>query len=581
MFTPLIDMDELIKKMNPIKPVSKWHKQILSACENSFEFFCIYVGYPPAFFHLEWTDMFLNNKDTVILAPRKHAKSYWIILMACWIMIFPDKWRKFFGLRHQFLELAFITSTDEIGVKWMRKFHLELNNFLKILWLESQVILIVENTKTVQLNNNSKLEMTAIMGSIRGIRGHFCFKDDLMKDKGMKIDDVKEIHNSAIIPIEYPESVNILLGTARADNDIMFTALKNKAYVGKLYKAINERTSDLGQVEEYPLWDIRPLKWLYNQRIKMTPVTFSREYQNEPVSDEFALMPLPLLQSCNDFDLKLRRRRNKTATYMGVDLARSGHSDADYTVIVVFEIFTEYQDIKLPVVVIRDIWVFHGSEVEDIVLDDGTTMKEPFYRPLIRQLTIWTKKYRPQKVYIENNAFQETIVQMVKDPKIVGSVKIPAEGYTTKKADKYAEEGIPIIRSMLQARRLIFPFGDSYSAEKMGSLQDELQKWIEDPITGKFVCTAEHDDRSMALYVGLKGIISRIDEYVRIRNVKKLGYGIKAEERKKIALAIEEPDDYDPKKQILINKPKGVIKNLQIEKKKKKRNRTNSYTSKY
>jgi len=570
---------EDIKKMNPIKPISKWHKQILSACEKSFEFFCIYIGKPPAFFHLEWTDFFFNNKDTVILAPRNHAKSTWIRLMCAWIMLFPDKWRKHFNLSHEFLQLAFITSTDEIGVKWMREFHLEFKNWLKRLWLENQIIHVVENTKTVQLNNGSKLEMTAIMGSIRGIRGHFTFKDDLMKDKGMKIDDVKEIHQGAIIPIEFPDSINVLLGTARADNDIMFTALKNAAYVGKLYKAINERTLEDGTVEEYPLWDIRPLKWLYNQKIKMTPVTFSREYMNEPVSDEFALMPLPLLQSCNDYDLKLRRRGDG-AYYMGVDLARSATTDADYTVIIVFEVIKEYQEVRLPVVVIRDIWVFHGSEVEDITLDDGTVMKEPFYRPLIRQLKMWTTKYRPQKVYIENNAFQETIVQMVKDPKIVGSVKIPAEGYTTKKADKYAEEGIPIIRSMLQSRRLIFPFGDSYSAEKMGSLQDELQKWVENPVTGKFECTAEHDDRSMALYVGLKGTLSRIDDFIRMRNITKPSFGVKKELREEANQIIVPPKDYDPKKQILIHKPTGVIKRLQEDRKRNK-NKGRSYSTKY
>lgn len=550
-------------EFKPYQTQSEWHKQILSACENSFEFFCHFVGYPPADFHLEWKDFFFNNQNTVILAPRNHAKSTWIMLVSAWIMIFPKQWRHQFKLRHHFLEIAYITSTDEIGAKWMRKFLKELEQILKILRLEHQIHFDLANTKTIQMDNNSKMEMTAIMGSIRGIRGHFMFEDDLMKDKGVKIDDVKEIRNSAITPIAYPDTISMLVGTARADNDVMFSSLKNPVYVGKLYKAINERLDKNGVVEQYPLWAIRPLDWLQRQKLKMTPVTFSREYQNEPVSDEFALMPLDLLQSCNDYDLKLQRKGDG-ATYMGVDLARSGRSDADYTVIIVFEVFKEYKDVKLPVVVIRDIWVFHGSEVEDITLDDGSTMREPFYRPLIRQLKKWTTKYRPQKVFIENNAFQETIVQMVRDPKIVGSVKIPAEGYTTKKADKYGEEGIPIMVSMLQAVRLIFPFGDSYSAEKMGSLQDELQKWIENPITGKFECTAEHDDRSMALYVGLKGILARIDEFIAIRTVKKFGYNIRKKERESIKNKkiqdFMKSDKYDPSTMIIVPDHGQIIK---------------------
>ena len=36
-----------------------------------------------------------------------------------WFMLFPNRWRHKFKLDYQFFEVAYITSTDKIGKKWM------------------------------------------------------------------------------------------------------------------------------------------------------------------------------------------------------------------------------------------------------------------------------------------------------------------------------------------------------------------------------------------------------------------------------------------------------------------------------
>jgi len=493
-------------------------------CSNSFFDFCEAVGYVMADFHKEWYSFFFGSYDSVVLAPRNHAKSTFLQLFSAWIMLFPDKWRDYFTLMPQhYLELAFITSTTDIGRKWMKKFHKELENYIIVLGIQDQVEFTAKNTETIELSNGSKLEMTAIMGSIRGIRGHFVFCDDLMKDKGMKIEDVKEIHRGAILPIRYPKSHHILLGTARADNDILLENLKNDAYAGKLYQAVNTRIDEeTGEEVRYALWDeIRPLDFLDRMKVTMTPVTFAREYQNEPASDEFAIMPLYLLQRCNDYSLFLRKGI-LGATYGMVDLARSASPKADYTVLTIVEVRQNYKEHELPVFIIREQWMFHASEVankKEYSAETGKMENIPFYEPIVKQIAEYQQMFNVTKWYIESNQFQETIVQLVKDPRLVGGVRVNAEGVNTGREKHSVEHGVPILQTLVQQQRLIFPMGDNYSIDKMTSLQDELQKWIENPMTGKYECTAEHDDRSMSLWIGLRRMLETVDKFIGVRRI--------------------------------------------------------------
>jgi len=547
-FTP---QSEFLK---PYTPYDSIHRQILLACERSFDYFAKFIGYPQADFHKEWRNFFVNNLDSVVAAPRNSGKSMWVTLIIAWMMIFPKRWREQFGIDYQFFEIAYVTSTDKIGKKWMKKFNMEVEIFIKKLRLEAQLKIDISNTETLQLSNNSKVEMVAILGAIRGIRGHFCFSDDLMKDKGQKISDVISAFEGSVMPIRYPSSHNILLGTVKADDDIIMKMLRNKGYAGKLYKSINH--DDKGKA--YPLWEERPLSFLYDMKRKMTPVTFSREYQNEPVSDEFAVMNLNLLQSCNDDELKIRETMDG-AMYMGVDLARSDTKQADYTVIIVFEVLQKYKHRKLPIIIIRDMWIFHASEIKkELTLDGKMLAIEPFYRPIIRKIKEFTEIYNPMKVYIENNQFQDVIVQMVKDPDLVGDTRIPAEGVYTGKTKHDEQKGIPMISTLLMSKRLIFPFGDDESATMMGSLQDELQKWILNPINNKYECTAQHDDKSMALYTGLTGILPRISRFVGVSKLQS-PMQFRRDQLNSEAKEIQEimaQDDFDVATQIAIAKPK-------------------------
>ena len=284
----------------------------------------------------------------------------------------------------------------------------------------------------------------------------------------------------------------------------------------------NDLVEETGQEERYALWeDIRPLDFLDRMKVTMTPVTFAREYQNEPASDEFAIMPLYLLQRCNDYQLTLRKGV-LGATYGMVDLARSASPKADYTVLTIVEVRQDYKDHELPVFIIREQWMFHASEVankKQFSPETGKMENIPFYDPIVRQIAEYQQAYNVTKWYIESNQFQETIVQLVKDPRLVGSVRINAEGVNTGREKHSVEHGVPILQTLIQQQRLIFPMGDDYSIDKMNSLQDELQKWIENPMTGKYECTAEHDDRSMSLWIGLRRMLETVDKFIGVRRV--------------------------------------------------------------
>lgn len=494
----------------------KTHKYIMA--RSSFFVFYKLLGYEVADFHREWFDFFMNNKDTVIIAPRNHGKSVFTIVLIIWIMLFPEKWRKYFDLDHQLLKITYCTSTSPTARKWYDDFMVELENAMLALDLEGDVTIQKGNTEEVTLSNLSKLQMITIMGSVRGVRSHLLFNDDLMKDKGMRIEDVIYNYEYAIYPTRYPNTHAMLVGTVKTEDDIMMKSLNNDAYAGKLYKSINYTPKG----EEFALWEtVRPLEWLRQVKTTISPVTFAREYQNEPVSDEFAVMPRGLLMQGNRSHLSFHDRP-KGAVYFGVDLARSDRKDADYSVIVVVEIASNFEERELPVFILREIWTFHASEIkEKFNKKTGKTEKEPFYKPIIRKLAEWNRKYQPSKIYVENNGFQEVITQMGRDPDLVGKEVLPTVGATTTRKKHHAQEGIPMLRSMLQSTRLIFPYGDDYTISKIDSLHDELQKWIENPQDRKYYCTAEHDDRSMALYTVLRETSGILDRFLGVDSISK------------------------------------------------------------
>ena len=135
----LPDIQELLSTPYnmPYRTLSYVQRMKLLLTMNSFFDFCETVGYKMADFHKEWYDFFFGSYDSVVLAPRNHAKSTYLQLFSAWLMIYPQKWRDYFNLMPQhYLELAFIISTNDIGRKWMKKFKKELENYIAVLGLE-------------------------------------------------------------------------------------------------------------------------------------------------------------------------------------------------------------------------------------------------------------------------------------------------------------------------------------------------------------------------------------------------------------------------------------------------------------
>jgi hypothetical protein len=498
-----LDRNLLFSTALEYKPLDNAHRQLLYACSNSFTFFYQQMGYTPAEFHLEWYEFFMKNYDTVVAAPRNHGKSVWTMLIIAWIMLFPEKWRQYHSMTHGFLKVTYATATKEIGRGWMKDFHEELENCINKLGLGNQARPLIQNTEEVELPNKSKVKMLAVMGSVRGVRSHFLFCDDLQKDKGQIVKDVIHHFESAIRPTKYPVTHTMLMGTVKADNDVIMTMLRNEDYAGKLYQAVI--TTPTG--ERKALWEAqRPLSWLDNEKRKIMPDTFSREYMNLPVADEFALIKLAQMQACIDYKLSMSDAPTG-ACYVGVDLARGATKDSDYNVVVVIEVLPagEYYGNIEPVFILRHLWIWHGTQVEQFLHPVTNKWEdEPFYWEVLRELRRVYLKFDPVKIFVESNGYQGVIAAMGHDPNLLGDVYLPTVESPTTKKKHHDQLGMPVLRTAIYSRRFIFPMKTREDKEKSEGLMDELQKWFRDPIDGKYKCTAANDDRSMGTYIVVK-----------------------------------------------------------------------------
>jgi len=121
--------------------------------------------------------------------------------------------------------------------------------------------------------------------------------------------------------------------------------------------------------------------------------SYDRAYRNLPVSSEDATFNWNSISSSIVKDSPSTLIDHKTKIYIGVDLAISRKSTADYTTIIVGGIDSETRK-KFPIEMIRG--RFSSPETARHVLNA-------------------TKKYNPNMVYVENNQYQASLLEWIEE----------------------------------------------------------------------------------------------------------------------------------------------------------------------
>jgi hypothetical protein len=432
--------------------------QILLARENPNDF-CRYVmQWDQQDFHEEWQGIFYHpewnptgHPKALILGPRDHGKSSQLsIARVLWEL----------GKNHD-LRIKLIAQSDEKAAdrlfeisdnlrknERLHKVFPALKPALEGTWTKHKII--VERSKVMA---DASVEALGITSTATGGRADLEVFDDPIDFRNAiqypamrKV--VKKTFYSVWINLLEPEGRMIYIGTAWHLDDLTHELMGNPAYYSKVYKAIQD--------DGRPLWGS---KWSLEQLMKRMGEIGEREFQrqflNVALSADETLFPLePLLSNCFDTSLEFGKMYPwifELPRYVGVDLAVGTSTDAAYTVIFVIA-WDAVRRKRIPLEIVRK------------------RMTAP---QTVRELFKINDKWSPKITMVENNAYQQTLIQWMHefDPE----KKMLIKPFTTlSKADP--ETGLPGLSLEFEQSGWIIPRAGNHSF----ACQCPICLWLEE-----------------------------------------------------------------------------------------------------
>ncbi|KAF0134052.1 MAG: hypothetical protein FD145_906 [Candidatus Saganbacteria bacterium] len=183
-------------------------------------------------------------------------------------------------------------------------------------------------------------------------------------------------------------------------------------------------------------------------KAELPSLYFNQEYCADFI-DELGWFRYEWLAQCFDESLCLQDRDTRgLKTFQGVDLALS--ADGDYFVIVTLGI----------------------DEGENRIILDIFRKKGLSPKALREAIIERAKAFKPRLIFVENNAFQDSIRQ-----DLVEMTSLPIKGFTTGKQKADPTFGVPSLSILFENKKIKIPRGDKRSIELTDVLVDELLRY--------------------------------------------------------------------------------------------------------
>jgi hypothetical protein len=427
--------------------------------------------------HKIWSGLVAKHSKLSILCPRDHGKSYffsfaYVIWRAYYGWIPPLPSKEFKSIPRRSLGYIFSnTQENAISFLGMIRDEILMNPTLKHLiparrdqWSKTEI----------KLSNNTILRARGYGVAVRG--GHPCFviADDVLTDENIyseiQREKVKDYFYSAMTPMVIPGGQTIVVGTPMHAADLYADLKDNQEYKHCHFSAIGE--------DGKALWPTRySFEMLRAREREVGSVRFAREYRCIPVSDASSLFPEKILQECYRHDLELMTDVptdlwDEYDVFTGIDLALSAKVGADYSVIMTLGV-DKYKNRRL-----LDIRRSKGRGMTEQLRD----IEEVYY------------KYRPQKIYIEDNQFQRVFRDQ-----LVAHTDMPVQGFTTTAQKNSLEKGVPSLQILFENKKFQIPRKTERDRRLTDLVLSELKcfTWV----NGKLQGVGSHDDTVMALYI--------------------------------------------------------------------------------
>lgn len=212
---------------------------------------------------------------------------------------------------------------------------------------------------------------------------------------------------------------------------------------------------------------------------------FARGWRQRALSDDETLFKEEFIRQCiseNDVlhfpgPYKIKERFPRSyKVFMGVDLAiAASKSKGDY-----FTITTIVTD--------KD---YFKKQIVGFYRSRGLS-----FNAQITKIQDLAEFYQPNRIVVENNAYQDAIVQ-----ELHRTTDLPVEAFTTHSVNKYdMEDGLPRLSLDFEKGKWVIPYGDDLTKEQMNIMINELTAY---PV-------GTHDDSIMSLWFAHKAAIMSI-----------------------------------------------------------------------
>lgn len=480
--------DRDIREMMAVSGQVIPHKQSLSKpalrvakklCEKNFLVFMrVELGMDVGPHHKIWWEELKSGEDCVFMAPRDHGKS---MTMARAYVIWKakyDPWVK------EILILGPDTPTTTENLDKLKEL-LGSHQTLKELIPPDKSTNFYSRTE-IKLSNNVTVRAKGYMTPLRGRHPQLIVMDDVQNEKNSWNKEqraaLKKRFEEVILPMKdrgtlarrnrgyMPQLVAI--GTAQDDNDLLHHLLTVPGFRGKKMSAIvNDETKET-------LW---PSRYDYDSLMKIKAVggalAFSKEYLNEPLTEETSLFPPSLFEPLKDRTLSyVDTYEGDSSVYLGVDFSVPGNADGDWTCVFAME-FNSVTNIYTPL----NYWRARPESINE----------------QISTIIDYCQRYRVTIGFLEDNLFQRIYAEQFKR-----YTMLPLRGHTVTHTGKTSfATGLLSFRPLFENGKFMFPYKTALDQAKTDHIIKEFNgiTKVNDKI-GNFTF---HDDVVMGMWHSL------------------------------------------------------------------------------
>jgi len=236
-------------------------------------------------FHIEWFNMFMRNKRSVVVAPRGFSKSE-VLAVAFFIYIALFKRDK---------QMLIVSKTDPMAKELVSRVRNFINNNELLLMLKPERHELVWTKNRIRTTTNCMLFSKPYNENVRTWHVHY-----ILCDEGAMYED-KSVFYSAILPMVNAFNGHLMvISTPRTLVDLVSELSKKPGYAHKHYSAYTDMK------RKQVLWPERfSHKKLQQIKEEQGDMKFATEYLCKPMSSEISVIPPNLIESACDDNLKM------------------------------------------------------------------------------------------------------------------------------------------------------------------------------------------------------------------------------------------------------------------------------------